>query len=627
MPEENKVAGLTDSERDDSFEADTSQLSGDSSAQASIDPVAAAFSLQAGQTSPELAAKQIAYLDAQLHLVTIQTEHLHEQRKLTLSHLRQRRLSDWFRTATQIYVMAGVALITIYIVAMFRDAILSRSVVVDEFGTTPALLARGLDGKALASGILDHLTFLRNATRSESPGLSVSGAWANEIKLEVPTTGVSISELDRLLRSRLGHDVHISGEAWAIKNGDIMLKVRGDDIPPASFPGTPDAIETVLSQAADYIYGQSQPAKYAAYLDDAGRSTDAVGFARAAYRRTRAAERPALLNAWANAIGDSGGDPHEALGLYEAAIALKPDIWPAYDNLMNDLILLGEEEEAWRKGRAMLAAAGGRPGPAPEIDFQPYDQITWNLAAQRREFAADAEANGGLGTSISPSSLGVAVTDALMHDAKDARHNLQTAPDSDTNPAAAALGHFVRGLLALDANDNAAALHELEAFGAAMKNPQVASNYPGFDCWIAKAEELAGRRPEADAALAAAEGNRQFVDCERFRADIIDGRGNWPEAQRAYARAAALAPDLPGAYYSWGVALMRHNDYPAAAEKFSLAHQRGPGWADPMKAWGDLLARQERWGPAASKYDAAFLRDPSWPELQQARTAVAQHLK
>jgi predicted Zn-dependent protease len=69
-----------------------------------------------------------------------------------------------------------------------------------------------------------------------------------------------------------------------------------------------------------------------------------------------------------------------------------------------------------------------------------------------------------------------------------------------------------------------------------------------------------------------------------------------PGAQKAYAEAVALAPDLPAGYYSWGVALARHGDLAGAEAKLKDANQRGPHWADPLKAWGDVFAKQGR-GP------------------------------
>ncbi|HEX4096725.1 MAG TPA: tetratricopeptide repeat protein, partial [Caulobacteraceae bacterium] len=140
--------------------------------------------------------------------------------------------------------------------------------------------------------------------------------------------------------------------------------------------------------------------------------------------------------------------------------------------------------------------------------------------------------------------------------------------------------------------------------------------------WAAPAEEAAGRPEKADAILNA---TGRFVDCYRFRGDILDHRGNWPGAQKAYADAVAIAPDLPAAYYSWGVALADHGDLKGAIAELSAAHDRGPGWADPLKAWGDVLAREGQWKPALARYDAALKLAPAWAELHQARNAAAGH--
>jgi len=121
----------------------------------------------------------------------------------------------------------------------------------------------------------------------------------------------------------------------------------------------------------------------------------------------------------------------------------------------------------------------------------------------------------------------------------------------------------------------------MEAFATAYANPIVATNYPGYGCWIAPAEEAAGHPGKADALLKSA---GTYVGCYRFRADILDERGDWPGAQNAYAEAVALAPDLPAGHYSWGVTLAKHGDLAGAATKLSAADQRGPHWADPLKA-------------------------------------------
>ena len=100
-----------------------------------------------------------------------------------------------------------------------------------------------------------------------------------------------------------------------------------------------------------------------------------------------------------------------------------------------------------------------------------------------------------------------------------------------------------------------------------------------------------------------------FVDCYRFRADILDGRGDWVGSQKAYADAVALAPDLPAAYFSWGVALLRHGDLDGAVAKLKDANRKGPHWADPLKAWGDVLVKKRGHAKEALvKYDVSMGR-------------------
>jgi tetratricopeptide (TPR) repeat protein len=94
-----------------------------------------------------------------------------------------------------------------------------------------------------------------------------------------------------------------------------------------------------------------------------------------------------------------------------------------------------------------------------------------------------------------------------------------------------------------------------------------------------------------------------YVDCYRFRGEIPDGRGDWPGAQKAYADAVALAPDLPAGYYSWGVALAKHRHLLGAEAKLKDANQKRPHWADPLKVWGDVLVKQGNGKDALAKYD------------------------
>jgi tetratricopeptide (TPR) repeat protein len=488
-------------------------------------------------------------------------------------------------------------------------------VVIEPFRAPPGLAARGIDGSVIASGLLDELSRLQDATRSSASGYALSGAWAENIKLEVTDTGISLTDLSRLLRQRFGHDVHIEGELIETLAGGLTLTVRGNGVPPKKFGGAATELDKLTVAAAEYVYSMSQPARWAAYLVEVGRNQEAIDFCSAAYAAADLSTRVDLLNTWANALENVGGSLREALNLYQQAAKLNPDSWRSYANLMNTYMLLGEEQEAWRTGVNMRRAAGGRPGNAPETSYSNWDLLTFNLEPWLQSSLADAAANAGAGTLLGTAALGIADIYMRMHDPGAAELTLKTMKEDPSDPMIGAISHFVRGRLAADAGDNARASTEMKAFAIAFADPAVSSNYPGYQCWIAPAEEAAGHPEKADAVLQAA---GSYVDCYRFHADILDGRGDWAGAQQAYAKAVALAPDLPAAYLSWGLALERHGDLAAAAQKLKDSSTRGPNWADPLKAWGDVLLKQGERKSALAKYDEALKRAPNWEALKEA---------
>jgi len=92
--------------------------------------------------------------------------------------------------------------------------------------------------------------------------------------------------------------------------------------------------------------------------------------------------------------------------------------------------------------------------------------------------------------------------------------------------------------------------------------------------------------------------------------------------QAWYAKAVKLAPSIPSAYYSWGMALAKHGDLSGAAAQFKDANLKGPHWADPLKAWGDVLVKQGHATEALAKYDAALKYVPNWKQLKEVRETV-----
>lgn len=616
MAESGVVSGVLGAESDTLAEGSAPDIP------TSVDPTAAALAAEVAKDNPELAREASAYFRRQSHLVEVQTEHLHEQRAVNLQLLKLRRFAERLRVGLQLFVILVATVIGIGGAILIRDAVNSRSVVVESFEAPPALVARGVTGKVVADGLLDELRSLQSATRADAAKRDLANAWTGEIKLAVPEAGISLGEFSRMLKARFGHDLHIEGEVIQTASGGLALTVRGDAVASKTFSGAAGDLDSLITQAAGYVYSQSEPVLWAYYLTDKGRNDEALAFSKAAYASADKEDRPYLLNTWANALSNVGGSPRQALALYSAARKLKPDYWVAYNNVMQAYWLLGEEENSWKEGEAMRVVAGGRPGRAPETYYQNSDILTWNLRPWLDETVADADASGGIGSNIGGvAAVNIADIDVRLHDLAAAELSLQTVKPDPADHGTTAMVHFVRAHLARESGDTATAVAEMEAFQTTYANPDVSSQYPGYLCWVAPIEASAGHPEKADLILGSA---GSYVDCYRFRGDILDGRGDWEGAQKAYAAAVTLAPDLPAGYYSWGVALARHGDVAGAEAKFRDANQRGPHWADPLKAWGDLLVKQGKRKEALAKYDSALEHAPNWKQLKEARDSVAK---
>jgi tetratricopeptide (TPR) repeat protein len=593
-----------------------------------LDPTAAALAAEGAKSDPELAQRAAAYFDKQSHLVEVQTEHLHEQRVVNLQLLKLRRFGERLRLGLQVFVILVATVIGIGIVIMIRDAVNSRSVIIDPFDAPPSLAADGLNGKVLAAGLLDVLTRIQAASRSNIEHRNLSNAWTNEISIEVPETGISIGQIERVLKARFGHDQHIEGDLVKTGSGGLALTVRGTGILPKTFTGEAGSLDKLLTQAGEYVFGQSQPGLWAAYLTNNDRNDEAIHFAQSAYNTAEASEKPYVLNYWANAITGKGGEGamREALPLYRETLRLKPDYWVGYNNVMFALGGLGDEEGMVRVAEQMMQAAGGRPGRASEAMYQNYDQFVWDLPAFRAEQIADIESHGGIGSTgsaMGAENLNVAQIDVQMHDVEAATLRLKTTPVDEKNLPDVASAALARALLAEETGDLTAAAHEWDAFSTAYANPTVSTQNAQYICYSAATYEKTGQPAKADAALKPF-GGFTFVDCYRFRGDVLDLRGDWTGAQQWYAKAVELAPSIPSGYYSWGLALARHGDLAAAVAKFKEANLKGPHWADPLKAWGDALTAQRKIKEALGKYDAALKYAPNWKQLKEAREAAVK---
>lgn len=577
-------------------------------------------------------AQPASQAEDQDSLQALQKRQLRDEHPLRIAYLKGQaditqlqRISQRLRIASQAFVALLACLLGISVLVLIIEAIRSRAIVIREFSTPPQLAGRGLSGRVVAGILLDELTLLQSSTRTRLEKRKVSDAWSNQIELELPSTGISIHQIETLLRQRLGHDLTVSGDLVQSSSGELMLTVRGESIPARSFKGDTNAIKKLTREAAVHIFEHTQPSLYVASLIAKGLSEEAVAFSERVFPTTTEADRPYLLNQWANALQNTGGPAKakQSLFLYRKALALRKDFTNVHSNIMLTTIVMGREQEAWEYGRNHLQRKGGRPSPKKELGFGQWNQLTWNLQAWRAVLADDARQYRGIGSGNQLRHPVIALIDTRLHDLESARFHLSLGSGASNDSTIKARTHFVRGRLAALEGNKSVALREMESFKSEYTNNKtVAANMPGYLCWVALAQEEAKLRKKADQTLREA---GRYVNCLRFRGDILDRRGDWKNAQLAYADAVRLAPDLPAGYYSWGAALARHRECKAAMEQLAAAAKRGPGWADPLKAWGDCLAFQGQWKEALKKYQEASRLAPEWVALQQAIDNAKAH--
>ncbi len=591
------------------------------------EPLAAAIAANLANQSPEVAAKTAAFFEKQIEVLEVQKKNLEAEYEFFERESGPRLLALRLRTGFQVFFALFASVIGIGLAIVIYTGVKSRSVVVDPFSVPPSLEQKGLTGRVVSAGLLDVLSKIQVATRSSAAHPSVVSAWYNDVTIEVPEAGISLGQLERMIKTRFGHDQHIEGDLVLADNGGYALTVRGTGILSKTFTDDSGRLESLLKQAGEYIYGQSQPGLWAWYLGDQGRSEEAISFSQSMFQLANPIERPFILNAWGNAILTQGGENanQRGLELYRAAVHLDPTYLIPLNNIMQTLTNLGREQEVLAVGEQLLKAAGGRPGRADENLFQYWDTALWNLQALRHGFVDDMESHGGLGSitlSNGPEGLNVAEVDVLLHDIDAAKAQILTTKYDEKSAPDRAAATLARGLLAAEVEDYAGAAKEMDTMLEAFRDPEVFTASAATICFAIPIFRAAGQIAKADTVFAVI-GSLTFADCTRFKGDLLDARGDWSGAQEWYARAVKLAPGLPAGYYSWGLALAKHGDLEGAAAKFKDANQKGPHWADPLKAWGDVLVKIGKPTEALAKYDDALKYAPNWNQLKEARAALA----
>lgn len=535
-----------------------------------------------------------------------------EQRRLIKAQVSNERMGFVLRLMTALVGVAFVAGLGL----MVWSAARSEAIVVDAFDSPYGLTRRGHTGQVIARGVADVVTTIAADARDSAGRRAVALTWTRDVSVVVPSTGVSLGEIDKLLRTWFGKETHIGGAVTVSTDGLVSLTVRADGVRGRTFTGPEEEMPRLIVEASEYIYGQFEPQLFVWYLLQTNRYEDAEAFIPGAYAR-RPDSRATLAYQWGVLLATTGR-PVEAVEKLRLSLEADPADPASWDMLIATLFDSEGEEAAFRAGRDMIArgAADGAP-----MQSDNYLLLVQDWTAHVASAEADMAATGGEGA-IGGQETSLADAEGRRHDWVAARRHLAAAAPDD--PMTIGTRHMVDAYEALDIGNADAALAALAQLDVLWReDDDVAFSLYEAPCYYGLALGLAGRVAEAGSAFQ--RGDR-YVACAAFRADVLEAGGLTAEADAQYGVAIRLAPSLPFAYQRRALALLERGDTARALTRFRDAHVRGPRWADPLKGWGDTLAAQGRWAEAAQKYEQAVAFAPNWQGLHMAHADALNRL-
>ena len=534
----------------------------------------------------------------------------------------QNRLVGWqIATERAAFALKSLTVIVGVVVAVIVAVLLIaasqyRGLTIQPFSVPPELEARGLNGSAVATRVLDKLTALQAETVSLRAPNSYANSWGDSVEVQIPQTGVSAGELWKFLRSWLGEEVKITGEIVRVDGGlQITARAGGQAAPP--IVGTEAELEALLDKAAEAIFAETQPYRHAIYLGDRDRMDEAL----AAFEQLAATgdetDRKWALAGWSLHLQAS--DLEASVAKAEAALAIDPDFGLARANLAGVLGGLGRDEEAHRHERLAVRALRGNPDLNPDLAEGFILELEGDILSTEHDHMAAAAKHQAAAAFDGRSERGAAFSQATqlanLHDFTSGRAIVANMP---TEQRAGLLQSFDL-VICLQREDwvcFAAVMEEALALPAeaseSLRRRWLVANTPFLALGRARAGDIAG----AEALISQTPVDAYWA--VMTRGQIAAVKGDLRASERWFAEAVRLAPSLADAHQAWGRARLERGDRRGAMEQFALASGKAPRWADPLKYQGDALMAGGDARGAIRKYRAAADRAPRWGGLHLA---------
>ncbi|HEX4295233.1 MAG TPA: hypothetical protein VHZ29_13950 [Rhizomicrobium sp.] len=572
-----------------------------------------------------------ALIERQIALADLQIEDLKRDDALRRWSLRFANASAVMKVAFEVAIAFIVLVVAVFIGAAIWNAAHDDGLVIEAFQVPPDMTARGLTGQTVASQLLDKLSALQAATDSARLPTSYANNWGNDIKVEIPNTGISIGEFKRYLAAWLGHETHIDGEVFRDATG-VTVTARAGGGDGASFHGAEADLDTLLQKAAESIYKRTQPYRYAVYLmyDLSSQKktwADAVPILRGLTSDPNPVERSWAYIGLGNIARYNQRDIFGSQDDFRRALAANPHSVIAFFDLSGNAFNFEQEEQALDDAQsAERLLQSPDPGVAgPTMAFYRLENL--GLIAQSSgdfaEMARLAERGKQLPSAMEDVryfGLFAAQAAGFAHDKRGAQANLGAlhAMPSEVQLRGdiACADVWIESVLE---NDRAVMALEPDC------EAQQRNAYPGYDNDTILERGYLPFLALAKARLGDVEGGERLIartplDCDlcvRVRGDISALKRDWNGAARWFALVSGRTPHIPFADTDWGRMLLAKGDLDGAMAKFESAHRKGPRFADPLEMWGEALIAKNRSDLALAKFEEAARYAPNWGRLHR----------
>jgi tetratricopeptide (TPR) repeat protein len=540
------------------------------------------------------------------------------------------KLSDWLTFASKGLLFLSSLTLLVGFLALVVNAWGSRGIVIEKFELPPSFRPEGLSSESVSVAVVRRLSHLRAEAEKESAtGRSQADVptsdWLDDSRVEVPRTGITLGDMNRMLRRVLGSDIHVSAAVHLQHDGAPLLYLLIDGRA-ARRPIT--GRSTLIEESAEALYQEAYPFGYAMYLllDGKRHEEGMKALHKAAYETERQSNRPAALNAFAAQLMTEGHCA-EAIPVLQRALRLDRNLSTALFNLSNAYYSLGRDQESEEASRLLVRQLSfDRPAPGTVAAKRHIDAED-AFAGQHGDYGSrlrlyERMEDGGVGER----SLDRAIALADNHDVR-----ASLAPLPPYHSGSPTRHQWLSFKQAWALGEWAVARDRLARLNAQYRKwnlPYVTAQLTVQQVPLeAMAAAWAGDIAGAEALLAPLPVDCYL--CTRARAIVAEaaasqakaaGRRDVERRQRESAtamfkEAIRQGPRLPWAYQEWGTALYQRGDLAAARSSFRKARRFAPNWADPFKGEGDVLLTEGHFRLAAAAYAAAAERAPGWGGL------------